>query len=630
MPHAHPLAAESRTASPMVAGSGRSTPAVPPGLENTIKVPPSEISESIGVIARPSRAAAEISLGSPRPKANVHQRTVSEKSLTTVEYSEKEKEKATDEPPTATATPVKATKPREPRQKPIKLDISLADLSRDISPSKASTPSYSAAAIAAPGSTASRPNTPGTVISKASEISLRHPRVLRVVDTPKLETAPPAPAAPSRTSTPVTKQKSRKPSLSSISRPETPGEFGSEYTSASVSRANSPPPSRIGSAPVRAVTKNQMKKDRKLKAKQAEDKEKEIAAAAVPEEPVIAPIMGRKRKTKKPKPSGESSPTPMSETEKPKKEEVVVKEEKTYVAPQKKEPEEPWRTNNTLEQLFEDAEAAGATIKDLFLERTVPLPALLAELHVSQVLDLNTHPLFNPPPAQQRVDMKCSADDYYDIKKPIELTAEHKKQLLCGEAVRINPDSSLLKDRCLITPSGCVLRHLSAEEEERVLALEDNPSESIDSLFEYPPLSISEPDLTNRDGGLDALFATPEKFNIRWVDEPPQSSLLTGPSEAVGDNSWAMTMDSTPARSAASKLYSAGPGFGGELEELLSMPDDELRMMIQTAQRELEVSRKEADVVDKKVIGLVKRNKKIVQLALATVMAFMNEEAGRK
>jgi hypothetical protein len=76
-------------------------------------------------------------------------------------------------------------------------------------------------------------------------------------------------------------------------------------TSGMVSRASSPPPvsSIVGSAPVRKITKAQAKKNRQERKRQEEEKEKEEAAAAADKsdvEVVQAPIIGRKKKTKKP------------------------------------------------------------------------------------------------------------------------------------------------------------------------------------------------------------------------------------------------------------------------------------------------------------------------------------------
>lgn len=369
-----------------------------------------------------------------------------------------------------------------------------------------------------------------------------------------------------------------------------------------------------------------------------------MASTAAAEEPVQAPIMGRKRKAKKAsakapsdQPSAGTSAAEVDDEKNTKRQAAPSKDgNKKDVVPQKQaktEATEPWRSNNTLEQLIADAEATGTNIKDLFVERTSSLPAILGQLHQSCELDLNIHPLFNsPPPSNQRVDMKCAADDYEVLKNPVDLTSEHRKQLLRGEPVRISSDSDLLKERCLITPGGCVLRHLSAEEEDRYLALEKNLASATDSRLEYPALAVDEPDPTNCGGGLDALFATPEKFCIRWVDEAPQSSLMTGaaneaaivrPTSSSHPETETARAPTTPSaadsqsRAAPSKIIPAGPGYGTFLDELTTMREEELRIMIDLAQRDLDVSRKEADSMDKKMSALVKRNKKLVQHALA-------------
>lgn len=583
---------------------------------------------------------------------------------------------------------------------PLKLSTStLATGKSSESPSKSgtpvqSTPSGPAATLA---TTASRPDSPATGVSRASDSPApRQARVLRVVDTPKAETPPPAASVATST------RRSRKPSMSSVSRPTTPAEFGSEYdlyTSASVSRANSPPPNRVGSAPVRSMTKSQAKKERKLKAKQAEEAKKEeaLSGSAVADEPVQAPIIGRKRKTRKAPASGadktgtaengtpDSAQAPNKGSKEPntdQKSDAVKKskskdksgkdtkgqqageEKMDQNGPQKPAVEEAWRSNNTLEQLIMDAEATGVPLKDLFVERTSALPLLLAQLHQSGELDLNTHPLINPPNLNQRTDMRCVAEDFDMLKQPIELTEENRKQLLRGEPVRANAKSGFLKNRCMITPTGCILRHLSYEEEERYLALEKSLSSTLESFQEYPSVSITEPDVTNRSGGLDALFATPEKFNICWVDEAPRtgltsdsadgsvmlpdpcptgsSSLSNGLSTLEADSSrslgWTMgnTSDIVSATAASVRSFAAatakhmiggssngnngGNGAGGvrpaDIDDIISMSDNELKMMIEASQREVEVSRKEVEVVDKKFLTLVKRNKKLAQQAL--------------
>ncbi|EZF33492.1 hypothetical protein H109_05246 [Trichophyton interdigitale MR816] len=658
LPHAHPptsLVRESRTSSPSLP----KTPLTinpPPGL-----VHPQALTESNAApeSARASPAtplkqsvsrAAEVSLGSPKPKAGSTAKTT----LSSDASSSKSHQSSS-----------------HGKSKPLKLDLSTFEKIRE--PVSNSTPVQSVAPQAASSAgPESRPDTPGTNSRTSNSPAPRQPRVLRVVDTPKSEQAPPT----TSTSTSVwgVKQRPGIHNLSSVSRPTTP--VGSEYdaqTSASVSRANSPPPSRIGSAPVRTVTKSQVKKDRKLKAKNAEAKKDEILlATAAANSETQAPIIGRKRKTKKaPKQSNgdvdanasdgeqkesssndavksQTEPDTPSSKSNINQEEPKKQESKTPVE------SEPWRENNTLQQMTMDAESKGVPVKDLFLERTAPLPTLLGQLQQLGDFDLNTHLLFNPPNLGQRTDMKCNADDYDMLHNPLELTEEHRKQLLRGEPVRINNgDPDKLKHRALITPTGCILRHLSADEEDRYLALEKSLSSVLDVIQDsYPSLLISEPDTTNRGGGLDALFATPEKFNIYWVDEdsarnglvsniiaegssailshPPHANngvnTSTSEPEMVRSHNWAISSggETVPIRSSASKLMGGRcPSFGPGLEELMNMPDVELRAMINASQAELDVSRREVDAIDKKVMALVKRNKKLVQQALAAAAESM-------
>jgi CCR4-NOT transcription complex subunit 4 len=435
------------------------------------------------------------------------------------------------------------------------------------------------------------------------------------------------------------------------------------------------------------MTKNQVKKERRLKAKQAEEALKEEASVVTNEDTIQAPILGRKRKTKK-APSSEQSATtttgtaaksvpesaapPVSEKENSKstvgdqnagqKEKDTAKGEKpTPPAPvAEKEPQdEPWRTENTVSQLIKDIETGGGSVKDLFLERSSPLYLVLAQLHKAGQIDLNTHPLFNPTPLNQRTDMKCTADDYDLLQDPTELTEEARKILEKGLPLRINNGSEALKDRCVITPKGRVLRHLTPEEEERYLSLERCADS--ETSHEYPALSIAEPDYTNLNGGLAALFATPEKFNIRWVSDS-QMPLVTTNTEPedndLGDHESknsppnalsAMEADATrlhnandsngavgssahhtlefDARSPAVEtekqlLEVRGVAFGEirDIDNIPALDTAELVSYIQQSQRDLEISRKEFDVIDKKFNALVKRNKKIVQQALGTVL----------
>ncbi|KAJ6069845.1 hypothetical protein N7499_011732 [Penicillium canescens] len=526
--------------------------------------------------------------------------------------------------------------------------------------------------VPAPGSVSaigSRPHTPQTIASRMSDSPApRQPRILRVVESTKTEAPPPVLDSPSVTTSVIggSKSRSRRQSLSSNSRPDTPADHSWEvdyYPSTSASRANSPPASsRIGSAPVRSMTKSQVKKERKQKAKEAEAKK--VEAAPAPEEPVQAPIMGRKRKTKKePKTTvdtTDSTAASGTETMSPAKAAIsspvklepmveIPKKVKAKEKPIKEPTPPPLRPLLHLllksHLLVKDSEASGRSIKDLFVERTKPLHELLAEMHKSGELDLYKSSLFNPTNLSQRTDMKCVADDYDVLQCPTELNEEHRKALLRGEPVRLGDER--LKSRCLITPRGCVLRHLEPEEEERYLELEKNMAITSD------PFIIGD-DSSNPSGGLEALFANPEKFNICWVEDMPTRLGATSPASSLGvpdsvippnvlsameadstrNHDWAVAnsaelLNTTPAAVRSFAAITAqhmlnNPGMLGAnptLDDVAGLTNEELRDLSGRSQKDLELTRKELDSLDKKFAALLRRNRKLQLRALTFAAA---------
>jgi len=567
--------------------------------------------------------------------------------------------------------------PTGTKTSPVSLSTPLASQAVAATNSERALSGTFASAAGSMSAVGSRPNTPLTAASRVSESSApRQPRILRVVETPKPGAPSPVGNAPSVTAstTAVDKSRSRRPSLSSNSRSDTPGDYGSEadfFPSTSASRTNSPPASsRIGSAPVRSITKSQAKKERRQKARELEAKKAEIEAVA--EEPVQAPIMGRKRKTKKTpsttidstegasanvtetaNPAKAAAESPKKAEPKPEprrkvkeKEQPVqeIKPARTEEPPSQPKPtiEEAWRSHNTVQQASKDAQESGRSIKDLLVERTKPLHEILAQMHKSGELDLNKSSLFNPANLSQRTDMKCTADNYEQLKQPIELTDEHRNALRRGEPVRIGDDQ--LKNRCLITPQGSVLRHLEPEEEERYLALEKQQNGFVD------PFVVGD-DSSNINGGLEALFATPERYNIRWVDEMarldatspsaaldiaetvvPPNVLSAMEADSTRSHDWAVAhsaellqtttaaVRSFAAATAKQMLGSAGmPGSNPTLEDVAAMTNEELKDLAGRSQKDLESTRKELDLLDKKFAALLRRNKKVQHQALAIV-----------
>jgi CCR4-NOT transcription complex subunit 4 len=362
------------------------------------------------------------------------------------------------------------------------------------------------------------------------------------------------------------------------------------------------------------------------------------ASASIAE--TAGPVKAAAETPKKAEPKPEP-PKKVKEKEQPVPETKPVRLEEPPIQP-KAPVEEAWRSHNTVKQANKDAEESGRSIKDILMERTKPLHEILAQMHKSGVLDLNKSSLFNPANLSQRTDMKCTADDYDQLKQPIDLTDEHRKALRRGEPVRIGNDQ--LKNRCLITPRGSVLRHLEAEEEERYLQLEKQRNGFTD------PFVVGD-DSSNINGGLDALFATPEKYNIRWVDEisrlgatspiaaldaadtvVPPNVLSAMEADSTRSHDWAVAhsaellqtttaaVRSFAAATAKQMLGSAGmPGTNPSLDDVAAMTNEELKELAGRSQKDLESTRKELDSLDKKFAALLRRNKKVQHQALSMV-----------
>lgn len=225
----------------------------------------------------------------------------------------------------APVTPSKSESKKEEVQKrkhPGKLDISAAVKKQEkavaATPVDTGTPA-SRRTVSQTPSMMSKPESPGGTAS--SPVVKSAPRTLRLTQTPKTEIPPaqpfPTPSLPTPAAVSAAKLPSRQPSVASIN--PMPGTPSSEQVSisdnisvasTSLSRANSPPPGKVGSAPVRAKTKNQMKKERQERAKVLEEEKgkkvegEEGAKTPVPallEETAQEAIVSRKKKEKKAK-----------------------------------------------------------------------------------------------------------------------------------------------------------------------------------------------------------------------------------------------------------------------------------------------------------------------------------------
>lgn len=381
--------------------------------------------------------------------------------------------------PATPATPAPTTK----RQPPGKLDITAATqvLTTDQSPASSSHKVDAQAKSIRTMPATSTPPVPASPAAAATGSPIKRsvgPRTLRVVPTPKTEVPPPlsAASAPSlpQTST-VDKLRSRQASIASVNFPGTPmSEMISDtasVTSASVSRASSPPPinSKVGTAPVRQKTKSQAKKDRQERKKQIEE---EMAVEEIKSDVEVmqAPIIGRKKKAKKP--STINKPAPLATKSQPASPKPATVEDDhsdapiaaPIVAPKMTRsakssatatpdpehvPEAKEKREHTAQSIMADLQKTGELLAST-LEFFKPLSSSLT--HVSR-----TTPASNMPgPPDLKIHFSEADLEALAKKKPVRLNGYDDR-----------PDS-----RTLITPNGKFFWGLSEELEEKALQLE--------------------------------------------------------------------------------------------------------------------------------------------------------------
>ncbi|KAF2749839.1 hypothetical protein M011DRAFT_398227 [Sporormia fimetaria CBS 119925] len=386
-------------------------------------------------------------------------------------------------PETPISTPAK-------RQPPGKLDIAAATATRVSESEKGSMMGSQKADSQQKGSRSaslvagsSVPASPAAISTGSPVKRTVAPRTIRVVATPKVET-PPVLSAGSGTVPQVPtveKLRSRQASIASITQPGTPvSELISEDasgTSASVSRANTPPPigGKVGTAPVRKKTKSQAKKERQERARQI--LEEQVLAIEEPEpEPVQAPIVGRKKKTKKPaasvpKPSAAAKSQPSSP--KPAAVEAPAEiESKPNSAPAPasaksisvQSTEESSTTRPPLEQEAEEQkEKLGQSTQEFIASLQSSGELLTSMLEFFKPLSAS---LAHSARIAQMGGAMASQDAYLHISEA-DIAALADRQ-----AVRLGGPDGKPESHTLITPEGKCLWGLTQELEERALELE--------------------------------------------------------------------------------------------------------------------------------------------------------------
>lgn len=501
-------------------------------------------------------------------------------------------------------------KPVEKRQRPGRLDITAAQdaLKKDmqsvenqLDSTKLETPEKTDKPSVLGHSAISRPGTPSTAISRSGSPAPRavQSRTIRMVPTPKLEShrilspavlaiasSPPVDKQPSRRGTPVSEMISDNVSITST-----------------LSRANSPPPSKVGSAPVRQTTKSQQKKERQARSKLVEKgtKTEEAPAKEVEEEPVQAPIMGRKKKAKKAATEGTATSTPMASrppSSSPPAEEKSSQEDlPAPTTPVKEAPKEVKESKKGSKKdavkVQKEKQAAkkspsppAPSTSDPQEKNTLTAAAIIADLQKSGEILLSALDVFkNVAGLNQRFDIQPNeVSNQHDFPS---LTDAQRLQLDQGEAVSI--EDTISGRPVIVLPDKQVVRGLTPEQASRYLELRSKTLSSTGPSSFMPSRAAHQTTGPTAPLPADALALA-------------QRSLEEASSELV--NRFAGPLDSA----AMSYWTSAGlPGVADAMRE-----GKVADMSVEEAEQAMLVARKETEALEKRLNGLMKKNRRMV------------------
>ena len=476
-------------------------------------------------------------------------------------------------------SPVKASKPMDRKSRPSKLNIAAA---KDATKSDKD---LTDTAGAASGPVPSQPPTPATAISQASASSVTRPnqfRATRVPPPPKVETGP---ASPTPNSMIAAKQASRRPSITSIERPGTPASEkywdNMSVASTTLSRASSPPPSKVGSAPVRKITKNMQK--RRARAKQAEEAAKVEELPTKIEGPMQAPIIGRKKKAKKEKTQGtaDSTPTVTRPTSPVPKNEETVEEKAGPVTPVRESKKVASKNVTDIKEPDTPSSPATPASNDPH-KASLSAASIFASLLKSGELNPSVFELFKGVPGLNyrfeglELDLAVADDSM--------VSDSQMHSLDQGEAITIQKSPT---NHVVVLPDRSALRGLTAAQAARYLELRkqalangDVPSnQALAGLVPiFPQVSLPIARFTSRtpseDQKLPNHFATP----------------TPGPTPLIAN------------------MQKYGAMEGSRDESFLRKAS----MGVEAAEQGLSLSKKETEAVEKKLNSLLKKNRRLL------------------
>lgn len=448
----------------------------------------------------------------------------------------------------------------------------------------------------------SQPETPVTAASQTSGANIGKTRTIRVLPTSKKETPPRGQAsATSREGNSSANLPSRRGSLSSVNPPGTPvSERISDnvsMTSTSVSRANSPPPGRVGTAPARHLTKNQQKKERQARAKQAEQATTVDEPAAKPEaeEPVQAPIIGRKKKQKKPATRGTADTTPVvtrPPSPQPDDEDFQDRDEAGPSTPVRGGKRD--EAKAALESEAETFSPAGPS-GDQPQKNTLNAAALFSALQKSNQISSGALDIFKPVIGlNHRFDIDPQSLDHIPEVDLPGLSNEQNQQIEHSEPVCIDQGNG----KCVIVlPDRRTLRGLTIEQANRYLQLRKQALDTSELLHlaghgpapPKPPTPSSS--LISSNG---AHLVNPFLSESQTQSPATNVSRLPQAFGSVGSANPTTYVDEAAAFIATRREKSGGV------------------MGVEDAEQAFAGSRKETEGLEKRLNALLKRNRRLV------------------
>ena len=560
--------------------------------------------------------------------------------------AQKEELKPTPATPAKTDSRVDASK----RKHPGKLDIAAA-VEKQIqttstAPADTGTPDKQQRTVSQPPSAPSIPASPSVSVSSPAIKTL--PRTLRVVQTStsKTETSPAAPSVPTPSAAAAGKLPSRKPSVASMNLPGTPSSEhvsmsdNMSMTSASQSRANSPPlpgVSRVGSAPIREKTKSQQKKDRqeRAKAKEEEEKARLLRGDAIVEEPAQEAIVSRKKKEKK-----EKAPKPAKAPK-----EVVEKSEPvtTDTTPTVSRPASPRPQEKEVPAKVETPTPAPIRTPSMPLQSPhepspPPTPTLspaqiVAELRaakpeIQKALDslFRTSGAASLKSGQNIIPKDLSNPASWKTDFNIKLTKDEVDALLkhAVPAIQYGGEEGRIWDRGMVTSSGAHIRALNQELERRFLDLEGALQSMPEELKWRPTKPQNETRFPSFD--LEALKRDYENANARGVSVM-EAMVQDGSSMKKGAflvdeasryiNEFVMP-PATPPPSVGGGSNSGRQQQAGSQQQQQQVPAMQTEIVppptVEQAERQLQEARKASDEKETNLKKAMRRNKKALGL----------------